>query len=116
MRVHTHQRPILTEGRHLLSYFYFLSPRFCWLLSNREASFPGSGIGRREGVEGGGKEALGMSGHPGWGLSATQPPKHSALTGLRVMGVGGLKAIKPGRVRRDGGTMRGTRGSEGDRV
>lgn len=54
-QAHTHQGLILTEGRHLPSYFHFLSPRLCWLLSNREASFPGSGIGGREGVEASGK-------------------------------------------------------------
>lgn len=43
----------------------------------------------REG-KGGGRwkeKRLGVSGHPGWTFPATQPPAHTLLTGLRVMGV-----------------------------
>lgn len=118
---HTHQGTILTEGRHLLSYFHFLSPRLCQLLSNREASFPGSGIGGREGVEGGGKRR--RDGHVwasrmGPSLQRSPPTTLPSLNThwLRVMGWRMVRATKTGRQRRERGTTRGTGGSEGYRV
>lgn len=105
-QAHTHQGLILTEGRHLPSYFHFLSPRLCWLLSNREASFPGSGMGGREGVEGSGKRRnqACLDIPDGAFLQYTPPPPttHTLLTGLKV-----CRAVASERQRRERGTRRG---------
>lgn len=80
------------------------------MLSNREASFSGSGIGRREEVEGGGKRrrdqaCLDILDGP----SLQHNPQRTPFTGLRVMGVGAFRTTETGRQRRERGTVRDKR-------
>lgn len=77
--------PIWTKGG-TSSYFHFLSPRLQLVAKQQGGLLPREWDGREARVEGGGKKGLGMSGHPGWGLSCnTRSPSPTQSSGSPVL-------------------------------